>query len=271
MSQTGANPGEPRDGAIDKAYRETAREAPPRVLDDRILAAAHRAVGARPAPARPDWTRRWRVPLSIAATVILSATITLLVYETEEAPPSQPRSDRATEPAPAARNAAPEPEAQTAPQRREARPREPAAAGGVAPSAPSPVPSAAEERKQQSAPAQERDSLRDQSVPLAKERAPAAPASAAPKPEAMPAPQPQAMPAPRPVPPSEAPGKLEAAPAAPPAGAAVSVPTPQRVTPEDWVAEIRRLKREGRDAEAATLLTELTKRFPDFVLPDDLR
>ncbi|MCZ7563724.1 MAG: sigma-70 family RNA polymerase sigma factor [Burkholderiales bacterium] len=88
---SGVSPGkdadDPRDEALARAYRATPRDEPPRALDDRILAAAHRAAGARPAPARPDWTRRWRVPLSVAATVVLSATITLMVYESEQAPP----------------------------------------------------------------------------------------------------------------------------------------------------------------------------------------
>jgi hypothetical protein len=40
---------------------------------------------------------------------------------------------------------------------------------------------------------------------------------------------------------------------------------------EVWVEEIRTLKRAGRDGEASELLAALRKKFPDFVLPDDLR
>lgn len=40
---------------------------------------------------------------------------------------------------------------------------------------------------------------------------------------------------------------------------------------EAWIEEIRTLKREGLGAEAAELLAVLRKKFPDFVLPDDLK
>ena len=38
-----------------------------------------------------------------------------------------------------------------------------------------------------------------------------------------------------------------------------------------WFAEIRALKRAGRMADANALLAEFNKRFPNAVLPDDLR
>jgi len=322
---------DPRDAAIDHAYRETAREAPPRALDARILAAAHRAVAARPAPVRADWTRRWRVPLSVAATVLLSATITLMVYESENAPPplapARPEVDGAggaqredqrsrvqapERPAEAERKTAPETEAQAAPKRQASSASEPAAPGVVAPSATPPAPFPADARAKPSAPMQ---AERGETAPLAKESAPAQPPSA-------PA-RARAAPLPPPAQPSTAPGKREAEPAATgPAGAgaatatenraladrpagraAEAAPAPARtpapaaralpamkpapatrpawlppsgrvaelVTPEDWVAEIRWLKREGRDAEAATWLAELEARFPGYTLPDDLR
>jgi hypothetical protein len=42
-------------------------------------------------------------------------------------------------------------------------------------------------------------------------------------------------------------------------------------TPEDWIAEIRRLKREGRAEEAAKLLEEFRARFPGHAVPEDAR
>jgi hypothetical protein len=42
-------------------------------------------------------------------------------------------------------------------------------------------------------------------------------------------------------------------------------------TPDDWVAEIRRLKEAGRIDDANRLTAELRVRFPDYVLPEDLR
>lgn len=321
MNQSGAD--DPRDDAIDGAYRATPRDAPPRALDGRILAAAHRAVAARPAPARPDWTRRWRVPLSVAATVILSATITLMMYESDDAPPplaparpqgigdaqrEQPRADMK---APgrlgearrdAERKAGPEAERQTAPQRSEGLAGEAAAPRAGAPSESPPEPFPADDRARRSAPIQ---AERDQAAPLAKESAPASPpasSSAAPgaapgKAEAEPATTARARAreptanedralADRPA--GRAAGAAPAPPRAPaPAIGAASAMKPAPgtrrdwtppsgrglplVTAEDWVAEIRWLKREGRDAEAALWLAELRTRFPEFALPEDLR
>jgi hypothetical protein len=41
-------------------------------------------------------------------------------------------------------------------------------------------------------------------------------------------------------------------------------------TPEAWIEEIRRLKAQGREEEAATELAEFRKRHPDYSLPPDL-
>ena len=41
-------------------------------------------------------------------------------------------------------------------------------------------------------------------------------------------------------------------------------------TPEAWLEEIRRLRAEGREDEAAAELAELARRHPDFALPPDL-
>ena len=56
---------------VSRRYREMGAEEPPRALDDAILAAARR-------PAR-RWTQRWAVPLSLAAVVVLSVTVTLRI------------------------------------------------------------------------------------------------------------------------------------------------------------------------------------------------
>jgi hypothetical protein len=59
------------DPKVSAAYRELGAEEPPRALDDAILAAARRS-------ARP-WTKRWAVPLSLAAVIVLSVTVTLRI------------------------------------------------------------------------------------------------------------------------------------------------------------------------------------------------
>ena len=69
-----------RDSGLDRLYRATGREEPPARLDAAILAAAHREVGARPR-SRPHAPRRWQVPVSIAAVVVLSVSLVTVVRE----------------------------------------------------------------------------------------------------------------------------------------------------------------------------------------------
>lgn len=89
---------DPRDKEIESAWRDASRDEPPRRLDDAILARAREAVAPRadeapselwPLPHPRSWFMRWRVPLAVAATLVVSATVTLLVYDSgmEEPPP----------------------------------------------------------------------------------------------------------------------------------------------------------------------------------------
>jgi hypothetical protein len=41
-------------------------------------------------------------------------------------------------------------------------------------------------------------------------------------------------------------------------------------SPDEWLEEIRRLRAQGRDADAATELAEFRRRHPDYPLPADL-
>ena len=59
------------DAKVSRRYRELGAEEPPRALDEAILAASRR-------PAR-SWTQRWAVPLSLAAVLVLSVTVTLRI------------------------------------------------------------------------------------------------------------------------------------------------------------------------------------------------
>jgi hypothetical protein len=85
---------DPRDPNLDRAYRETSRDEPPPGLDERIRAAARRAIGTRPKSLeqqatgvrRRSWASRWRVPLSVAATLIIAATLTVMVQDEERRP-----------------------------------------------------------------------------------------------------------------------------------------------------------------------------------------
>ncbi|MEO1118708.1 MAG: hypothetical protein AAFX75_12590 [Pseudomonadota bacterium] len=73
-----------------KAYRRDGGELPDAALDQRVLAAAHRA--AKPAPV----ARRWRPGLAVAAVVILSATLVLTMRppESTESATAAPASAR---------------------------------------------------------------------------------------------------------------------------------------------------------------------------------
>ena len=75
-----ANGDAERDSRLDRLYREAAREVPPARLDAPILAAARREVGARPR-SFTSTLRRWHVPVSIAAVVIVSVSLVILVRE----------------------------------------------------------------------------------------------------------------------------------------------------------------------------------------------
>ena len=103
----------PRDEALSSAYREledSARAGPPAALDARILAAAREAVAAprRPARAPLPWWRRLVVPVSVAAVLLVSATLTLMVHDEQQ---------KALAPAPAATpGAAPSGSATSTPQ-----------------------------------------------------------------------------------------------------------------------------------------------------------
>lgn len=116
---SGMGGGAERDPRLDRAYRAGAREEPPAHLDAAILAAARREVGARP-HAVSARLRAWRVPVSIAAVVVLSVSLVTLVREEGGGKLEQPTAifehTRPAETAPAPPAAAPE-EAAKAPAR----------------------------------------------------------------------------------------------------------------------------------------------------------
>ncbi|HYL19979.1 MAG TPA: hypothetical protein VEV20_14960 [Burkholderiales bacterium] len=70
-------------------YRASSEE-PPAALDDAIRAAARREVSARPRLARSPFSGSWRVPVSIAAVVVVSATLTVMLVERDA---HRPRAD----------------------------------------------------------------------------------------------------------------------------------------------------------------------------------
>ncbi|HKC43667.1 MAG TPA: hypothetical protein VKC64_07550 [Burkholderiales bacterium] len=310
-----------RDPRLDEAYRQAARDEPPAELDERIRAAARRAVAARPqslaARAAADrhlsWSTRWRVPLSIAATVLIAATLTLMVQEEERRPreeapapartPATPADQIAAPPAEpeAARRDAPSPsEATSTTSVRQAPPAHPAEQRALTrPYAPASPPSL--------------EKRREQAVEVGRDASPTAvpsvvhpPAAAAPPADgaaslAAPAASEAAQATPAPaakVAPTPSPTTVEAKPAAPARAITPAAPTPDAAnrlsqplsrdrelgdrparamresplarSPEEWIAEIRRLKAQGREADAAAELAEFRRRYPDYALPTDL-
>jgi hypothetical protein len=255
--------GDPRDRELDEAYREASREAPPADLDARILAAAHRAVHARPEDAvrRPSWIDRYRLPLAVAATALIAVTLSLMVEDETrrepepDAPVAAPRDDAwgsrsapvRTAPAPAAPAPAPAEARRAAPPAEAARP----------PEAPSAVIRDLQRLETEVGRAASR------TAESATGNAAAVPASPAPAQAPMAAPATGAPPgaAARERAAQERPSRLTREDAA-------KAEAPR--APEPWLGEIRRLRAEGRAAEADEALAAFRRAWPDYPLPPDL-
>jgi hypothetical protein len=286
-----------RDPRLDAAYREAPRDEPPAELDERIRAAARRAVSAGPESFdaaervrdRRSWAARWRVPVSLAATVVVVVTLTVMMQDEESRRARLDTPMNGAHPAAAPDSATLEAEA----ARADARVASPPPAQPFKPQVPvpeeqrAPAPRAPAELESPSASGALSKELENRQTevapapPPAVQAAPAAPAAIPPPPQAKPAPQASPPPAARELmrsAPSGAadaqlerdraladrPGRLERGAAAPAAAEA------KVRTPDAWIEEIRRLKAQGRDAEAAAELAEFRKRHPDYTLPPDL-
>ncbi len=70
----------PSDPPLSRLYREHAQDEPSAAVDQRILAAARQAAAARPPSVRrTGWWQRWRLPLALATSVMLTVSLALLV------------------------------------------------------------------------------------------------------------------------------------------------------------------------------------------------
>lgn len=263
------------DPQLERFYRDTAREGPPAHLDAAILAAARREVGARPR-ALSSVLRRWHVPVSIAAVVVVSVSLVILVKEEGGERIGEVSIPPVTAPAEPS-DAAPRLSAPATAVERAAQPRV---------EAPAPL---------------ERQGSRDEpkrSIALGKlEDAPRAASNSpavggtgtAGAPEAAAEPRPFAAAPPRPAQESAAapasPATVEQRSAAP-AADAVSGGTMARALqvkpaaqdrppvwqgfekepPEKWLARIEELMRAGRATEAEEMRAEFKRRFPEHPL-----
>jgi len=295
------------DPKLSQIYREAARENPPAALDAAILAAARRQAAQPKRPARSSWVR-WMAPASALATLVVAVSLAFLM-ERERPEATRDMSIHPIAPRPGSAPPASVTESAKAKAAGNAAPAEPAsmdapaAAGGAAAEAalkkeaavaPGPAPATSLPAPAAPAPAP----------------APAAPAQApAPQPAEAARSDAQAFPAERRAKAAEsglsapkaaesktmresnvagdsAPGAAGAAAgaagvaartapaAAPPAAAGKLAPLRQEAaqrSPEAWLEEISRLKREGRDKEAAEQLAEFRKAYPAYALPESLR
>ena len=75
------------DNEITKLYTQASDDMPSLKLDGAILASAHKAVSAKPMLLKPkrSFMQHWQLPIGIAATVVLSASLTsVMLYEKPE-------------------------------------------------------------------------------------------------------------------------------------------------------------------------------------------
>lgn len=105
-----------RDPKLSQAYRELAREEPPRALDEAILAAAHRAERSHPAPllspgVGPLARQRWSFPLAAAAVIMLSVGVVMHLQQEQPGIDSIQVAAEKAPPVPAPIAEAPKPEA----------------------------------------------------------------------------------------------------------------------------------------------------------------
>lgn len=257
------------DPKLSRLYREASTEGPSAAVDATILAAARRQASALRRPARASWSR-WMAPASALATLAVAVS---LAYLTERERPLT--SDDTT----LRQLAQP---AQIAPATRIAESTE-----AKVKAADSLVPAAKKEASAAATPEQTPAAKRSEPAPAATLPAQAGASSVpAPAPQA-PASSATAFPAERRAKSAEpsveresnvardaAAGRLEAGAPAAPAAAAGPAPLRQQSmqrAPEAWLDDIARLKRDGRDKEAAEQLAQFRMAHPAYAVPESLR
>jgi hypothetical protein len=288
---------EPRDDELARLYRESRTAEPSAQVDDAILAAARRAVGA--GPRRIGGLRRWAPSLALAASVVLAVALSLNVSEQRpdlanvEAPPppqtpsavppttpraSTPEGQRLREesarlerPAKPARDAAAPAAVPAEPTGELARRRDENLAAGAAKREFAPAPpaqrpeAAADEARPAQAPAPLEKSVQPPTAPAAAAAPRAAPEMSRPAPE-----PPRAASAPA-APAADGAGLRSQSRPLASAGARASVfSEATRRAPDEWIAAIRKLKADGKNADVERELEAFRREHPGFRLPEDL-
>ncbi len=255
----------PSDPQLSRFYREYATDEPSSAADERILAVARSALaGPPPASARRGaWWQRWRTPLALATTLLLTITLALLQERQPGGLPAEPSLQQ--EAAPAGR---------IAPSHGVREQAGPAAAPEPArPAAPSPQPGETRARlAKPSVSAGESDRPSKSDI-----NAEAGPAAAPPDKSlsaAVPAAPAVLDSAPSPtdtVGDNQAARRIESAPAAGRAAAPALEKTENGRSASVWLDEIRALRRQGKTREAERQLQEFRRANPDYPLPEDFR
>ena len=238
---------EPRDQELSRLYRETVTLEPPQRIDDAVLAASRRTAGSRPRPVRAGLVRRLSAPMALAATVLLTFTVTLIVFQdAPEADKAQTgmraggADSRAEKPVPAEANSARAPQAESRRDAPSTQPREATDALG----------------KRQGL----QESQESQEPRRARESEPTRAARAM-----------QAAPYPRAGSRQEAPSELQGAGVVGAFAGRSAADESKERSPEKWLEDIRKLKTQGKTPEAERELAEFKKRYPEYRLPEDLR
>lgn len=261
-----------RDPRIERLYRETRREEPPARLDAAILAAARREVGAGPRSLASK-LRRWHVPVSIAAVVMVSVTLVILMEEEEGKRNGLPPV-RAV-PAEVAQESMERQIAATPSPPRESRDdKKPVSKSEVALSSrPEPGLPAAAGTGTAGTPAGKKVQEPSLAAPLhAEEERVQADLATGGRLASTPA---------APGEPRAARPRVEARRSAPVAGAIAMKSVEQdrppvwegleKAPPEKWLARIEELKAQGRGPEVEEMLAEFKRRFPEHPLPPGLK
>jgi hypothetical protein len=276
-----------KDNNLSRLYREGAWPEPSRQIDQAILAASRRA-----AREERSFTRRWAPSFAVAATVVLTSVLVLKVVREQPAvvsPAGVEQQVTVTSSKQAVSTDAKVEEARTASAPTPAPPATPQGysetmdaaeaarldrlkrdidlkQAGIPTESPSPAPVAKKESRSE-APQRSREQPAPISVFGATSAAPApapvqqAPRAIAAKPVA---PLPPAARA-EPSPPQAAPQPAQAL-----SSSISAYKAPER-TPQSWIEDIRKLMKEGKSEEAGAEIAEFKKRYPDFMLPEDLR
>jgi hypothetical protein len=107
-----------RKSDVSRAWRAIPTDEPSAAVDDAIRAAARQAVSAVPQASRSSFAVQWRVPLAVAAVLVVSASLTLLVSEEKQHLPGMTPQDlpRAAAPPHVEPDAAPAKRDEEAPQ-----------------------------------------------------------------------------------------------------------------------------------------------------------